>query len=119
MTLDDVVVPAWEEPNEYAADGKCTYPAITLRDLLECLIEEAAEVGKAAAKILRFGWDRSYAGYGSNADQLAGELGDVMALIGHLPFDRRMLTLRDAAIVEKLRNVANHKKRFLAEGGVK
>jgi hypothetical protein len=59
---------------------------LTLDDLLILLSEECHEVGKAAMKCLRFGYDVDHGnGYGNNRIVLSEEIGDLQAIIAALP----------------------------------
>lgn len=69
---------------------------LTREELLLGLIEECGEVIQAAAKCLRFGWDRHFPGYGVNHHKLAAELGEVMAIVAELPLDRDQMTTAGA-----------------------
>lgn len=53
----------------------------TDNELLDLLVEECAEVIKAAQKCKRFGMTREYRDYGRNDIVLAAELGDVHAMV--------------------------------------
>jgi NTP pyrophosphatase (non-canonical NTP hydrolase) len=54
---------------------------LTHDELLILLIEECAEVAKAATKCLRFGYDVDHGtGYGNNAQALAKEMGELTAV---------------------------------------
>lgn len=73
-------------------------PEGLVRELLEILIEECAEVQKACTKALRFGLDNGYPGSETtNAEEISIELGDVEAVVERLeylqtlnPTDRRL-----------------------------
>ena len=56
--------------------------------LLVCLIEECAEVQKAATKALRFGLDDSYKDYQTPRDTLCDECCDLLAVIEMLMASR-------------------------------
>lgn len=60
---------------------------MTREQLLILLIEECGEVIQAATKCLRFGWDHEYKDYGVNHVELAGEIGDVLGVMGALYSD--------------------------------
>lgn len=60
---------------------------LTRDELLILLMEECGEVIQAAAKCLRFGWDRNWHDYGVNHEVLANEIGDVLAIIQALPLN--------------------------------
>lgn len=64
---------------------------LTRDEMLILLIEECGEVIQAATKCLRFGWERNWQDYGINCEVLAGECGDVLALIDALPLNRRAI----------------------------
>lgn len=57
----------------------------TREELLVLLIEECGEVIQAATKCLRFGWNKTYEGYGCNQFVLAAEVGDLLGVIDALP----------------------------------
>ena len=61
-----------------------TIIALTHNDLVERLIEECAEIIKAAQKCKIFGFDRSYGDYGHNGAVLAFEMGDAAAIMDAL-----------------------------------
>ncbi len=57
-------------------------PTRRQRELLACLIEECAEVQQRATKALRFGMAEVQPGQVlTNAERLAGELGDLRAVV--------------------------------------
>lgn len=86
-----------------------TDPHLTIGDLLDCLVEECAEVIQAAQKCKRFGWDRVYPGYGSNMEILSSEVGDLYAILDAIPLHRgEVKEKRDG----KLRKIAKHKREF-------
>jgi hypothetical protein len=60
---------------------------LTTDEKLVILMEECAEVIKAASKCLRFGFDRSQPGYGQNDLVLAAEIGDMLGMVDSLPLD--------------------------------
>lgn len=60
---------------------------LTEEELIDLLIEESAEVILAARKCQRFGFERSFPGYGHNGTRLAEEMGDVHAML-HAILDR-------------------------------
>ncbi len=67
---------------------------MTRDEILVVVIEEAAEVIKAATKIQRFGWDRNQPGYGINNEVLAMEIGDLLGAIDGLNLnDSNKLTI--------------------------
>lgn len=75
---------------------------LTLEDKLVLLIEECAEVAKAATKCLRFGYRANHGtGYGQNDVVLAGEIGDVLGVIDSLPLDRTIVEGTRAVKIEK------------------
>lgn len=49
--------------------------------LLTQLASEAAEVAHAASKVIQFGLNDDYPGYGNNRDQLVLEINDLMAVV--------------------------------------
>lgn len=62
---------------------------LTRDELLTLLIEECAEVIKAATKCQRFGYDVDHGtGYGNNRDMLSIEFGELCAVAGALGIDR-------------------------------
>lgn len=65
--------------------------ALTTDEKLVVLMEECAEVIKAASKCLRFGYQRDQAGYGQNDKVLAGEIGDLLGMVDALPLDRALI----------------------------
>ena len=61
---------------------------LTRDELLVLLIEECAEVQKAATKCLRFGFDVDHlTGYGNNRTVLSEEIGDLLGVVDELPLD--------------------------------
>ena len=61
---------------------------LTRDELLVLLIEECGEVIQAATKCLRFGWDVDHGvDYGNNRDQLAKEMGELVAVRDELNLD--------------------------------
>lgn len=64
---------------------------LTTDELLVILMEECAEVIKAASKCHRFGWDREHPEYGINDKVLAAEIGEVLAIVDALPLDRAQI----------------------------
>ncbi len=54
--------------------------SLSREELLDLLVEEAAEVIQAVQKIKRFGWSHDEPGYGVNCDVLAKELGDFLGI---------------------------------------
>jgi len=60
---------------------------LTIDEKLVILMEECAEVIKAASKCSRFGWDREQPEYGQNDKVLAAEIGDMLGMIDSLPLD--------------------------------
>jgi len=65
--------------------------ALTTDEKLVILMEECAEVIKAASKCLRFGWDREQEGYGQNNLVLAEEVGDLLGIIRAIPLDQERI----------------------------
>ena len=60
----------------------CPLPTPRERELLVILMEECAEVQQRAAKLIRFGRDEVQPGQPlSNAERLADEYGDMLALL--------------------------------------
>ncbi len=57
---------------------------LTRDELLDLLVEEAAEVIQAIQKIKRFGFDHFEPGYGVNHEKLALEIGDVLGIVDAL-----------------------------------
>jgi hypothetical protein len=64
---------------------------LTTEEKLVILMEECAEVIKAASKCLRFGWDRKQEGYGQNDLVLAEEVGDLLGIIRAIPLDNERI----------------------------
>lgn len=60
---------------------------LSLDEKLVILIEECAEVIKAATKCLRFGYNHDEPGYGNNSEILSSEIGDVLGMARSLPMD--------------------------------
>jgi hypothetical protein len=60
---------------------------MTRAEWLTIVMEEGAEVGQAASKCARFGFGRSYPGYGVNHRVLAKEVGDLLGALDQLPID--------------------------------
>lgn len=109
MDLSTVVVPAW---SERVGSAELSYPELTLGDFLDCLVEECAEIIQAAQKCRRFGFTRTFAGYGRNDMFLAAEIGDLRGIVARLPLNESRIQI---AADEKIRNIANHKKARLKE----
>jgi hypothetical protein len=75
---------------------------LTREDLLVLLIEECSEVIKAATKCQRFGFDADHGiGYGRNDAVLSGEVGDLLAIIDHLPLDASVIDLTRTSKIAK------------------
>lgn len=70
------------------ASDPVTPDRLTTDELLVILMEECAEVIKAASKCLRFGYTREQPEYGVNDKVLAAEIGDVLGIVDALPLDR-------------------------------
>lgn len=68
----------------------------SLPGLLVLVIEESAEVQKAATKALRFGWDHDEPGYGRNDVEFFREVGDLYAVIGELESHWMTIIAEDA-----------------------
>jgi hypothetical protein len=65
---------------------------LTRDELLVLLIEECAEVQKAATKCLRFGFDVDHhTGYGNNREVLSTECGELLAVMDELPLSGVMM----------------------------
>ena len=82
---------------------------LTREDLLLPLMEEAAEVAKAASKCLRFGYNRNFPGYGINHRVLAMEIGQLLAVADALDLDNATLEL---ARKHKIRDAEDAKKAY-------
>lgn len=78
---------------------------LTLDDLLDLLIEEAAEVIHAASKVKRFGWNRTEPGYGHNGKQLAAEIGDLLGVIDGLSLESTIVVARQRQKLAKAQAV--------------
>lgn len=57
---------------------------LTRDELLDVLVEEAAEIIHAASKIRRWGWGGSHPEYGPNYIALSGEIGDFLGVLAAL-----------------------------------
>ena len=70
--------------------------------LLTCLIEECAEIQKAAAKALRFGLDDHHPDVPTttNADEIAQEYIDMLAIVEMLREENIIPTLESRALVQ-------------------
>ena len=70
--------------------------------LLTCLIEECTEIQKAAAKALRFGLDDHHPNMPetSNADEIAREYIDLLAIIEMLREENLIPTLESPQMVQ-------------------
>jgi hypothetical protein len=87
---------------------------LTLPEMLVVLMEECAEVSKAASKCLRFGYDtKGPDGYGINRKVLASEIGDLLGIVDALPDIEQYLvsTARNA----KLRRAEEAKHKYGVE----
>lgn len=62
-----------------------------MNDKLILLIEECSEVIQAATKCLRFGYDHYEPGYGFNDHELAKEIGQMIAHIGQINPDIKIV----------------------------
>lgn len=60
-------------------------------DKLVVLIEEAAEVIKAATKCLRFGFKHEEPNYGRNDEVLACEVGDFLGVLDSISLDSNII----------------------------
>lgn len=81
--------------------------------LLACLAEECAEVQHAVAKALRFGLDDGYPGSSStNAQDIARELVDLLAVVGMLESENIIEVPRDTVAInrkkDKVRNYMDY-----------
>jgi hypothetical protein len=70
-------------------------------------------VGKAAAKCLRFGWDRDEPDYGRNDIVLAAEVGDLLAVIDVLPLDLGAIAQTRSQKVPKAERMRRIKGRIM------
>ena len=99
--------------------------ALTHDDIVELVIEEAAEVILAAQKVKRFGFDRIHPGHEHNGVALFRELGDLAASIEailsrypvarhatlHDAFDNAMRTKISRALAAKAELMAEQRER--------
>lgn len=82
---------------------------LTTDELLVILMEECAEVIKAASKCLRFGFTRNHPSYGDNDKVLSSEIGDLMGIVQALPLNAELMQeARDT----KLKRAQNAKKLY-------
>jgi len=64
---------------------------LTTDEKLVILMEECAEVIKAASKCLRFGYTRNHPSYGDNDKVLSSEVGDLLGIVESLPLDATLM----------------------------
>lgn len=83
---------------------------LTREDLLIGLMEECAEVIKAASKCLRFGYNRAWPGYGRNDLVLAHEIGDVVGIANELHRRGLSIPIALAASHDKLAKMEQAKR---------
>lgn len=82
---------------------------LTTDELLVVLMEECAEVIKAASKCLRFGYTRNHPSYGDNDKVLSSEIGDLLGVVIALPLDSdSIVEARDS----KMRRMLEAKKLY-------
>lgn len=90
------------------ADERSVGP-LTTDELLVVLMEECAEVIKAASKCLRFGYTRNHPSYGDNDKVLSSEVGDLLGVVMALPLDSDLIVEhRDS----KMRRMLEAKKLY-------
>lgn len=98
--LRDIEMSAWGSLPVHAPQAAAVparQDAVVAREyILTVLMEEGGEVVQAAAKCLRFGWDRNQPGYGVNHEVLAKEVGDLLGVADALGLD--------AALIEQSRH---------------
>lgn len=78
---------------------------LTREELLVLLMEECAEVIRAASKCLRFGWDRDHPDYGRNDLVLAMEAGEAVAVMEALQLNEMEFSMARKMKMIKARSV--------------
>lgn len=86
--------------------------------LLSCLAEECAEVAQRVSKALRFGLDEVQPGQPlANAERIAGELVDLLAVVGMLESEGIIEVPRDQVAINRKKDKVRTFMAYAAECG--
>jgi len=87
---------------------------LSREEILVLVMEECGEIIQAAAKCLRFGYDRYQEGYGFNDEKLSKEFGDLVGAMDALPLSRELV---EQSRVTKLNRAEQAKSHFGVKAG--